>query len=458
MTDAWDRAMTALALLAIDPMLGGIHLRARAGPARQAFVDAAASLPHPALRLHPAMSPEQIDGGVDLTATLQHGALTQTRGLLDRAPSILTLAMAERVEPYLAARLGASLDAQDGHILIAMDEGLEDETVPESLSDRLAFQLHLDGLAMGDIGKILLAPKQSLTKRISAPDDSIELLVDVAVRLGIRSLRAVGFALRAAKAHAALNDRNAVTEEDIHTAIALVLAPRATQLPTEDTQDTPPPDIPEDQASQTPESLPDMPDEMLLDAVQAVLPTDMLDKLQTGQNIRTGSGAGAGARKIGNRRGRPLPARNTRTTRSDARVDLMATLRAALPWQTIRKQARPDHKGAHIRPSDLRHKRYQNLSDRLLIFTVDASGSAAIARLGEAKGAVELLLGQAYARRDHVALVAFRGTEAELLLPPTRSLVQTKRRLASLPGGGATPWPPVLKPHRNWRMSARARA
>ncbi|MEP1651142.1 MAG: VWA domain-containing protein, partial [Paracoccaceae bacterium] len=60
-------------------------------------------------------------------------------------------------------------------------------------------------------------------------------------------------------------------------------------------------------------------------------------------------------------------------------------------------------------------------------------------RLAEAKGAVELLLGQAYARRDHVALVSYRGTDAEVLLAPTRSLVQTKRRLAAIPGGGATP-------------------
>jgi len=75
----------------------------------------------------------------------------------------------------------------------------------------------------------------------------------------------------------------------------------------------------------------------------------------------------------------------------------------------------------------------------LLVFTVDASGSAAMARLGEAKGAVELLLARAYAKRDHVALIAFRGSGADLLLPPTRSLVQTKRRLASLPGGGGTP-------------------
>ena len=58
---------------------------------------------------------------------------------------------------------------------------------------------------------------------------------------------------------------------------------------------------------------------------------------------------------------------------------------------------------------------------------------------------MELLLAQAYARRDHVALMAFRGTEAELLLPPTRSLVQTKRGCAGLPGGGGTPLAAALK-------------
>lgn len=93
----------------------------------------------------------------------------------------------------------------------------------------------------------------------------------------------------------------------------------------------------------------------------------------------------------------------------------------------------------------------------MLIFAVDASGSAALARLAEAKGAVELLLARAYARRDHVALIAFRGAGAELILPPTRSLVQTKRRLSGLPGGGGTPLATALQLARDTALRARAR-
>jgi magnesium chelatase subunit D len=177
---------------------------------------------------------------------------------------------------------------------------------------------------------------------------------------------------------------------------------------------------------------------MLVAAVRALLPPDLLAGLVPAGTGRIQTGGGAGQKRKGNRRGRPLPSRPGRLD-GRARIDLVATLRAAAPWQPLRKESAPHGAGLRIRPSDIRLKRFQEQSDRLLIFTVDASGSAAMARLNEAKGAVELLLGQAYAARDHVALIAFRGTQADLLLPPTRSLVQTKRRLASLPGGGGTP-------------------
>ena len=92
-----------------------------------------------------------------------------------------------------------------------------------------------------------------------------------------------------------------------------------------------------------------------------------------------------------------------------------------------------------IRRADFRVTRHLQRAETTTIFVVDASGSSALNRLAEAKGAVELLLAECYVRRDQVAVLAFRGPGAPVLLPPTRSLVRAKRNLSALPGGGGTP-------------------
>ncbi|MFW5834354.1 MAG: VWA domain-containing protein, partial [Pseudomonadota bacterium] len=88
---------------------------------------------------------------------------------------------------------------------------------------------------------------------------------------------------------------------------------------------------------------------------------------------------------------------------------------------------------------DFRVTRFKQRTESTAIFVVDASGSSALHRLAEAKGAVELLLADCYVRRDRVAVIAFRGALAELILPPTRSLARAKRTLGGVPGGGGTP-------------------
>jgi magnesium chelatase subunit D len=450
--EPFARAHTALALLAIDPGLGGLVIRARAGAVREAVMEAVPV--H--TRLHPAMKSDALDGGIDVAATLSSGTLTQTRGVLGNKGAFV-LAMAERAEPYIAARLAATLDLNAGQILIALDEGIDDEVLPPALADRLAFHVDLEDCALSGIGIAPHWPVPAILTDVTAPDHTVDALVTLAVRLGIVSLRAVGFALRAARAHAALNGRSVTVDADVAAAVALVFAHRATQLPAEeDPQDTPDEggDSPPPQDGQTEAGQPDtIPQDMLLDAVLAALPADLLANLGAGGTNRSASGSGAGQKKIGNRRGRPLPARDGGS--AQGRVDLIATLRAAIPWQTLRKRDAPDRTGPIIRHSDLRRKRYIDLSDRLLIFAVDASGSAAMARMGEAKGAIELLLAQAYARRDHVALISFRGAQAEVLLEPTRSLVQTKRKLADLPGGGATPLAAGLMAAQDMAIRAR---
>lgn len=431
-TTAWDRALHALSLFANNRrQLRGITVRARSGPVRDAFLQ---SLPFPTRKIHPSMSREALLGGVDFAKTLETGRLVRTKGLLEQT-GMLVLTMAERCPPDTAALLAAALDRNPDLSLMLLDEGADDdERAPPVLTQRLAFQISLEG-----IGRLQAKPSKirfdtaSVQKPFSKHhiNNVITRLTVLAARLGIDTLRLPNLAVNAAKTNALIHGRPEITDEDIQVAAELILAPRATRLP------EPPeasPQQPDRKPRENSKSAP-VPDEMLVEAVRAVVPPDLLENARNSDKTG-GKGSGAGQRRKGNRRGRPLPARPGRLD-GTSRLDLVATLRTAAPWQSVRGR-KP---GAPLRvlPSDIHLKRFEDLSDRLIIFAVDASGSAALARLSEAKGAIELLLARAYAARDHVALIAFRGDTAELLLPPTRSLVQTKRRLAQLPGGGGTP-------------------
>jgi magnesium chelatase subunit D len=446
----------ALTLLAVDPAgLGGLHLRSRAGPVRDVFCAPLKTLFPQARRISPSINDLQLFGGVDIGETLTRGEIIRAKGLLD-TPTAMIFTMAERCEPGLAARLAQSLDSGIGHALILLDEGAEDtEIAPTTLTERLAFRVDLDGLRHVELAQVVMdeadiAAARERLPSVVIPDDVPAALTVTAVRFGIDSLRAPLIALAAARANAALNDRKTVTEDDLQIAVQLVYAHRATQMPVdEENEEQPeedtPDDTPDSQGPDDDETEMTLPDELLIEAVKAVLPLDVLAMLEGKGKLKTVTGSGgAGQKKRGNRRGRPLPSRAGRLD-SGNRIDLVATLRAAVPWQTIRRKQNPERSGVLIRPSDIHVKVFQEVSDRLVIFAVDASGSSAVARLSEAKGAVELMLADAYARRDHVALIAFRGEGADLILPPTRSLVQTKRRLAGLPGGGGTPLASGLK-------------
>ncbi|NDB44623.1 MAG: VWA domain-containing protein, partial [Betaproteobacteria bacterium] len=201
----------------------------------------------------------------------------------------------------------------------------------------------------------------------------------------------------------------------------------------------------EDAQPESPPSEPTAEDlqEMMVAAALASLPLGMLDTLMTQAGRSQGNTSGrSGQFKTGSQRGRPLPPRPGRPG-GHSRLHVLATLRAAAPKQKLRG-AKVQGRVA-IRSEDFHVHRYQQHSSSCLILALDASGSAALQRLAEAKGAVELLLQQSYARRDSVCIVAFRGAQAQLLLPMTRSLVRAKRAMTGLPGGGGTPLALALK-------------
>ena len=457
----WHLAEAALAALAVGGAgLGGLWLRARVGPVRNRFLDALKAC-GTARRLPPNIGDEALFGGVDVAASLGSGTLVRMEGLLAQ-PGMLVLPMAERARPALGARLAMALDGGSGLTLVALDEGDADEALPEALAERLGLHLDLEGLSMAEAPPLDLDVDRVTQARALQPDladGAIEALAGTAAALGVTSLRAPTLALHVARSLAAWHGRDTVAEPDLATATALALAPRATTLPAppEEEQETvPPPESEPDRQDRDETSQSEgIPQEMLLEAARAVVPEDLLDRLAARRAVRAAQkGAGFGDRQKGNRRGRPLPSQPG-TPGGEARIDLVATLRAAAPWQ--RHRLTPGAPGLRITRSDMRLRKFEERSDRAVIFVVDASGSLAMTRLAEAKGAVELLLGQAYARRDHVALIAFRGTDAELLLPPTRSLVQTKKRLAALPGGGGTPLAAGLRDALNLGLNLRGR-
>jgi magnesium chelatase subunit D len=452
-------AATAALLLAIDPVgLGGAVLRGRPGAARDAWIDLLkGGMPaeSPLRRLPLNMTDERLLGGLDLAATLAAGRPVHERGVLAAAhEGLVVIPMAERTGAHRAAQIASVIDmgrvgqnsepAQFATILL--DEGEDEETAPRCLTDRVAFLLNTDGIP-ADVGgaetwRDDLAEARARLPVINVSDQAIETLTTAALAFGIDTLRAPLMAVRCARAAAALAGRQEVAVADITLAAVLVLGPRATQMPADpETPDAePPPDEETDQNETPAEQQPDTLEDRVVDAVRVSLP-DAIRAAMTGPAAKTKGKASSGrseARQKSSQRGRPIGVRRG-DPRSGQRLHLLETLRTAAPWQSLRRRQQPDGPPIRVRRDDFRVKRFENRVQNTTVFVVDASGSQAINRLAEAKGAIEYLLADSYVRRDQVALIAFRGKTAELLLPPTRSLVRAKRALARLPGGGATP-------------------
>ena len=437
--DEAQQAGLAVALAVGAPnTFGGIRIVGAQTPARDALV---ASLGD-TRRLPIAVDASRLLGGIDLTATLALGRPIFARGLLAEDAAPLVVPSAERIETETAALLAALLDGTLSDAtgdpiaprpILAFDEAMADDPpLDPRLAERLAFTL--PSSARPD-AMYELPPDW----RSCALDDALRAeLAALPLAFGVPSMRIAIQLADAAKAIAAIGGHPSARDEDAETAARLVLAPRARIRP-DGAQEPPPP--PQD-ASPDAEPPPDDKDgetetgemaDRLVDAIAASLDPAVLQSLAAQEPQRARRGR-AGA-KVKGARGRPSGVR-AGVPGPMGRLALVETLTAAAPWRALRSA----RAGAiPVRKSDLRIQRTKARAATLTIFCVDASGSQALARMAEAKGAVETLLGQAYVRRDEVALVAFRRDGAEVLLPPTSSLTRAKRALAALPGGGGTP-------------------
>lgn len=474
---AFDLPRLALSMLALEPRLRGIAFCGTVGHGKSALVRAFASLipDTPVIDLPLSGDQEALLGGLDVESTLRLGKRVFREGLLSKADGSILIAEACNLLPEQTVNLLLSaLDEgfvrieRDGmsrrvdtrfRLLTTFDPA---EGAPRAhLLDRVGLIVHLpkntSQATRAEVLKRHLHPNTSewteeLSLMRSVIDTAREILpevsmtrraerqlIETSMAMGVEGHRADHFARLAACASAALGLRADVTDEDLEMAVRMVLLPRATRVPESSTPPSPssidpPPDTSvspseahdaEGCADQPPEPI-----EEILEAIQIDLPI-ALDSLPFSKQ-RSGRSGSRGA--VEGQRGRHIGSVPGNVHRR--RLDVIATLRAASRWQRVRPKGRSR---VVVKPDDFHVKRFRSKAGSLFIFAVDASGSMALNRMRQAKGAVHALLSQAYVNRDKVALVAFRGDSAEVLLPPTNSVELLRRAVDHIPTGGGTP-------------------
>jgi magnesium chelatase subunit D len=347
-------------------------------------------------------------------------------------------------------------------------QGLEDRAErAEVVRRRVAFERDPAGTedswsaAEADERQRILAAR-ALLPGVILSDQMLDLITHLCTDFQVDGLRADIVMYKTAVTLAAYAGRTTVTEEDVRDAAELALLHRRRRQPFEQPMMDPgeldrsienhrnasPPESEQTAASQPPES-PDpseqqrppenqLPaEEQLVSAsdpyaVRSLAPTVPERKERASRSgkrsrVRASEGQGAYVR-----------ARQAGAATRDLALDV--TVRAAAPHQRRRRESQPDGPALLVRSADLHEKVRETRAGNVILFAVDASGSmAARKRMTAAKQAVLSLLLDAYQKRDRVGLIAFRGSQAEVLLPPTTSVDLAERRLQSLPTGGRTP-------------------
>lgn len=428
MRDAKD----ALRLLAAEPRLKGVLLGAGPGTGKSTLARAFGAEMGSLVEIPTGVTPDRLLGGLDLEGALRGDAPCVEPGLMARADGgVVYVDNAHLLEPWAAQQIAeclnsgrvcleregfsaqlsarfllvATFDPQAGQVHAALRDavGLHvSENAPPSVAQRVAV---MKGTT--DVSSPFRVVRERMRCVEMAPEDK-RRMVSAAVALGVEGHRGDSFAILAARASAALDGRVQVDEEDVQTAMRLVLYPRA-GMPRAG-QGAAPREVEGDTTPQTDDG-----ELTTVAAAAASVPEELIDT----------------APVISRARGRPV-----RAASAGERIAFAATVRAAAPLQRVRPSG---PMAINVTADDLRFRRLREKASTLVVFALDASGSMAASRLHQVKGAIIHLLQTAYLRRAQVALVSFRGHEARVLIEPTRSVALAKRAVDALPAGGGTP-------------------
>ncbi len=302
---------------------------------------------------------------------------------------------------------------------------------------------------------------------VTISDELMNVISELCVKVGADGLRGDIAMLNCAESLAALNGRDEVMKKDIEEAAVLCLPHRRSydqppppppeppeeppeeEPPQDDNEKQPPEEPPEedeeqeqeenddDKNEEQPPEPPDLPDleEMMFEIGREFRVIDYLDKNERlPARTKTRKGRRAMAQSADGT-GRYARSRIPDGKTQDIAFD--ATIRAAAPYQKVRSS---DKVSIVIEPSDIREKVRERRSGCTLLFLVDASGSLGVRkRMATVKGAILSMLKDSYVKRDRIGLMAFRRDSADMILPPTKSVEYSYKRLEELPTGGKTP-------------------
>ena len=312
---------------------------------------------------------------------------------------------------------------------------------------------------------------QQLLSEVAVSDDILELITGICAEYQVDGLRADIVMYKTASTIAAYEGRDHVVAEDVREAAEMALLHRQRRQPFQQPHlvteqldsmidefqnrphDREPQDQDNSQSEEQDDGDPDPPEqeEQPPEPEGDSGPQDQYFEVGTPFSVRSlqmhppdhraRPGGGRRARTVsGTPSGRYVGAAIPQDKATDLALD--ATLRAAAPHQLKRREdsAGQDARAFLIEPHDVREKVRETKTGSLILFVVDASGSmGAQRRMVAVKGAILSLLLDAYQRRDRVGLIAFRGTGAQVLLPPTSSVDLAHALLSEMPTGGRTP-------------------